>query len=175
MPFDFITYMEDVATRLKAIRHNPELKQEKFFKVSGIGAMEELFEKIGHAQFPALFVVDNPEGRLIDQNSSNLLDQQYYYFFVLQKVKTADSQSRKEANEACKIICRKIFSKMFRDKLAEQRDPGNRTTGLCNLNRGDISYKTVGPLGDNCHGIWASFTLLDSAGIHYDAEDWIDG
>ena len=172
MTFDIISYMEDVARRLKSIGHDPENKKSHFFKCSGITALEELMEKLTHAEYPALCVVDNPEGRLIDQTSSNLLDNQYYYFFVIDKAKINDANDRKATIDRCKVIYKKILSKMFRDQLAEQRERLQGGTGLRNLNRGDISYKAIGPLGDSCYGMWASFTLLNTTGIVYNEDDW---
>jgi hypothetical protein len=61
---------------------------------------------------------------------------------------------------------------MFRDKQAECRDPFTDPSGLKGLNRDSVSLKSVGPVADNCFGVWVSFTLTSESGIVYNADDW---
>lgn len=170
--FDFVAYMELLATGLKSLKHDAD-GQKHFYRVSSLVALDELLQGLNQAQFPALCVIDAPEGRFTDRDSSNLLDVQYYYFFVLQKADIDDAASRQLAISESRVIVRQLFGKMFRDRHNEQINPSLLPTyGLANLNRDSISYRAVGPIADNCYGLWASFTVTNSAGITYVDTDW---
>ncbi len=170
--FDFVTYMEMLATKLKSLKHDPETSKH-FFKVQSLINLDEVLQNLNSAQFPALCVIDSPEGRLMDKDSTNLLDLQYYYFFVIDKADIDDAASRKAAIDGSKAIIKQLLGRMFRDRASEQRNPlALPCYGLKNLNRDSLSYKAVGPIADNCYGMWASFTLLNGANINYNADDW---
>ena len=170
--FDFVPYMEILATKLKSIGHNAD-GSPHFFKVASLISLDELLQGLNQAQFPALCVIDAPEGRLIDRDSSNLLNLQYYYFFVIDKADVDDAASRNLAIVKCQSIVKQLLGRMFADKQAENRTPLlPAAAGLANLNRDSISYRAVGPIADNCYGVWASFTVLGNTGIKYDAADW---
>lgn len=172
--FNYVDYMQMLATANKLLHHDPE-GEKHFYRVSGLINLDELLQGLNAAAFPALFVVDSPEGRLVDRDSSNLLDTQYFYFFVLQKADIDDAASRETAISDSKTIIKQLLSRMFRDKTAEQRNPlVVPAYGIKNLNRDSISYKTVGPIGDSCYGMWCSFTLINYAGISYSAAEWED-
>ena len=172
--FNYADYMQLLATANKLLKHDPE-GEKHFYKVSSLINLDELLQGLNNAEFPALCLVDSPEGRLVDRDSSNLLDTQYFYFFVLQKADIDDASSRKAAIDHSKLIIKQLLSRMFRDKAAEQRNPMVVPCyGIKNLNRDSVSYKTVGPVADNCYGMWCSFTLTNYAGINYDASNWED-
>jgi len=171
MAFDFLTYMETVAKQLLAVSHTKN-GRKSCFRVGGISSMEELLQGMNKANFPAICVVDQPESRLIDRDSSNPLLLNYHYFFVLQHAASLDAASRSSAMKECSGIVSQILARMFRDKLAEYRDPLAGTTGLKGLNRDSISQKAVGPIADNCFGIWVSFTVTGESGIMYNEDDW---
>jgi len=170
--FNYVDYMQMLATANKLLKHDPE-GEKHFFKVSSLINLDELLQNLNQAEFPALCVVDEPEGKLVDKDISNLLDLQYYYFFVIDKAEIDDAASRKRAIDGSRIIMKQLFSRMFRDKLKEQQNALLVPSyGIRNLNRDSISYKAVGPIADNCFGLWASFTLLESSDIKYNADDW---
>lgn len=169
MIFDFIAYMQSIAENLLAINHSDSSKH--FFRVSGIAGMEEVLQNLSTAQFPAICVIDNTEGRMIDDNKGHVIDRQYYYFFVLNNSKSEDAISRHETITGCLDIGKQILAKILADYRAENRVFGN-DTGLMRLQTDSISYKAIGPLGDNCHGVWFSFSVINESGVKYDATAW---
>lgn len=175
MSFNFLSYMETLARQLVAVSHGVN-DRKSFFRVSGISAMEELFQGgLNKGSFPAICAIDQPESRLIDQQSSNLAMLSYYYFFVLQKADVASASSRSQAILESMAIARSILSRMFQEKETACRDSFSVHSGLRNLNRESVSFKAVGPLADNCFGVWVSFTVLSNADIKLNKEDWIPG
>ena len=170
--FNYADYMQMLATANKLLKHDPE-GEKHFYKVSSLINLDELLQGLNQAEFPALCLVDSPEGRLTDRDSSNLLDVQYFYFFVIDKAEMDDAASRKLAIDGSRTIIKQLLSRMFRDKVKEQQNSLlTPAYGIRNLNRDSISYKAVGPIADNCFGLWASFTLPESSDIKYNADDW---
>ena len=173
MTFDFLTYMENLAKKLVLISHGVNGKKS-FFRVSGISSMEELLQGwLNKGSFPALFAVDQPESRLMDRDSSNLLSLNYYYFFVLQKADIASASSRNSAIITSDGIARSILSQLFKDKSAASVNPFTNKTGLRNLNRDSISIKAVVPLADSCYWVWVSFTVINDPEIKFTQSEWI--
>ena len=171
--FDYVSYMEMLATQLKELQHVPD-QNRHFFKTASLVSLDELLQGLNQAEFPALCIVDSPEGKFTDRDSSNLLDLQYYYFFVLVKADIDDAGSRNTAISRSSDIAKKILSKMFRDKQNEYRNIwAEPCYGLAHLNRDSISYRAVGPIADNCYGLWCSFTVLTNTEIKFDASDWV--
>lgn len=167
--FDFITYMQALAESHKELSHSAANKC--FFRVSGIAQMEELLQNLSVAKFPALIVEDMPEGRYIDAVSDNVIDRRYFSFYVLHTAKIEDADDRSGAIAYCKEIVNSLISKMFRDFKNANVDFSD-ASGLRTLERNSISYRAVGPVGDNCVGIWVSFTVIDKTGVVYKETDW---
>jgi hypothetical protein len=112
-----------------------------------------------------LIVIDNLAGRFIDRRSDNLLVQPYYSFYLVKQVPRADADQQESTIKACTAVCKKILSKMFKDKREMQH-------GLTNLDRDSISYNQAGPLGHNWYGLNVNFTIIDDPEIVYSANDW---
>jgi len=170
MDFDFITYMSDVAEKLKEIQHS--LQNRRFHRVSSIANIEELLSNMGNTEGLQLLVVDAYDGRFIDNNSSNLLDSRLFTFYVVKNIQEAtDFDEKQEALKQCRLVSKKILSKLFLDKLTDSQ--AKTETGLRNLDRQSVRYLTVGPIGDNYHGIETIFTILEKPGIIFSEEDWL--
>lgn len=164
MAFEFKTYMLDTAVKLKAIGHTDN--HPKFFRVSGIGQLDELLSSLSKAQFPALIVEENHDGVLADRApSDNYLDTPYFVFYVVQHAAFEDHDAREAAKLNCKQLGFKIIGRMLRHKR-------RALFGLTFLNFRNINYQTIGPIGDNCYGTMFSFTVTDTADIAYIADDW---
>lgn len=163
--FDFIAYMRNVATKLKELQHTEDEKH--FTRIKGISALEEFLQNQRNLEGIQLVAVANKTGRFTE-SGDNLLDQPYYSFFVLKMVTVNDFDAQELAVNECEAIIKKIFSKMFREKI-QPNSP------LAGLQKASISYAQSGPWVHGWHGMMASFTLLDYPGIIYNADDWIDG
>ncbi len=162
--FNFIDYMCDCATNLKDIRHSAE--KPGYFRVTNITQLEELLQNLPDAQFPALIVNSSPEGVVGDfSNSDNILDHPTYLFYVVDKTTFGDIDSQVDAKANCKAIVLKILSKLIYDKRKQKN-------GLAFLQLGSIQYYAVGPIGDNCFGIGAEFSLYELLPVEYDPKDW---
>jgi hypothetical protein len=164
MIFNFKTYMLETAQKLKAIGHTDS--EKKFFRVSGIGQLDELLSNLGIAQFPALIVEENQDGVLADRApSDNYLDTPYFVFYIAEHVPLEDHDAREAAKLNCKLLGFKIIGRMLRHKRRGM-------FGLTFLNLRNVNYQTIGPIGDNCYGVMFSFTVSDTADIMYNADDW---
>lgn len=163
--FDFIAYMLDCATRLKAIGHtgaNP-----RFFRVSGLSGLEEYMQKLNEAQYPAMIVHDNQEGAVGDrQFSDNFMDIPYFVFYIVSRPEYGNADASEAAKKTCKAIGFKIIAKMLRDKR-------RGLNGLSFLNIDNIPYQTIGPIGDQAVGVMFSFTVSDQTDLLYNAADWL--
>jgi len=164
MTFDFITYMRDCATRMKDIGHTDATP--RFFRVSGIGQLDEMLSSLSQMQFPALLVHNNHDGSIGDRSTSNnYLDTPYYVFYVVEHAPLDDFDAHETVKANCKAIGLKILARMVRNK----RD---MLYGLTFLDFRNITYQTIGPIGDNCYGTMFSFTVSDTANLVYNASDW---
>lgn len=162
--FDFIPYMLDCATRLKAIRHTEE--NPRFFRVSGLAGLEEYLQRLSEAQYPCLLVHDNQDGNVGDTSTSdNFLDNPYYAFYVVTRPEFGNADESETAKKLCKSIGFKILARMKRDKR-------NQVNGLAFLRFSSIPYQTIGPIGDQAVGVMFSFTVTDQASLVYNDADW---
>jgi hypothetical protein len=166
--FDFIAYMRNVATKLKDIRHSSE--QTRFYRMSGIASLEEVLAKMTHGRFPAIVVEDSLEGRLVDQNSDNIQDREYYVFYIFDRVEFLNHDEREITKRKLRTIARKVKSKMLKDHLSDSNLQTSH--GLINLEAGSITYRNVGPVGDNLIGLAVSFTILENPNLKYNPDDW---
>ncbi len=166
--FDFISYMRQVATKLKAIRHSAT--ETRFYRMSGIASLEEVLAKMTHGMFPAIVVEDSLEGRLVDNVSNNILDRQYYVFYIFDRVEFLNHDDREATKRRLRTIARKVMSKLLKDHLSDDRL--QTQIGLMNLEPASFTYRNIGPVGDNLIGLAVSFTLLENPLLKYDAEDW---
>lgn len=164
MQFNFITYMRDCATRLKAIGHTEQTP--KFFRISSLAQLDELLSMISDIGYPALLIHDNMDGAIGDRSTSNnYLDIPNYTFYVVEHVSLNDHDAKQQVITNCKNIGLKILAKMKHDKL-------DLNQGLTFLQFDNIPYQTIGPIGDNCHGVMFTISVPNQAQITYNADDW---
>lgn len=164
--FNFLAYMLDCATRLKAIGHDDYTK--RFFRCSGIAGLEELLNSITDVSGRVLVVHNNQEGSVGDQvHSDNFLDSPYYVFYVLERVADYNDFDAEElAKENCKTTGFKILARMIREKRLG-------LNGLSFLDFSSIPYQNVGPVGINFHGVMFSFTVTyGNDKLIYNTNDW---
>lgn len=164
MAFEFKTYMLECAVKLKEIRHSEEKK--KFFRISGLGHLDELLSNLSKAQFPALVIEENHDGTIGDRSiSNNYMDTPYFVFYVVDHAPFDDHDARERIKLECKKTGLKILSRMLRHKIRGER-------GLMFLQFQSIPYQTIGPIGDNCYGTMFSFTVSDTANVVFNPDDW---
>lgn len=169
MSFNSVEYFENIARKMKAIRHTDS--SPKFFRASSARTLEELLNSGAVAQYPSIILFDKRDGKFEDRQSNNLQDRQFYQLLILQKSEQLDSDSRRQAIDESFSVCRKIISKMTKDWLEAQRIP-NIVDGLRNLDRDSMYYNTVGPFLDSLYGIEFVFTLKESVNTKYEESDW---
>jgi len=168
--FNFITYMENVAETLKDILHTEA--KPRFHKISNLAELEQLLQSGVETEGIQLLVLDNKEGGLIDNGSAGLFDDEYFIFYLLQNISVSDMDERSTVLSSLKATGKKILSKMFKDMHDDGNLPHDNRSGLYDLDRNSIRYITIGPIGDNYHGIQFSFTVADTFSYAYDSDDW---
>lgn len=161
--FDFISYFRDIAESLKEIQHTEEEKH--FSRVSSIAELGEFLANMRVAKGYQLILIDNLAGRFMDRRSDNLLVQPYFSFYLVKQVPREEYDEKETTLKACTAVCKKILSKMFKDKRENLQ-------GLTNLERESISYNQAGPFGHNWHGLNVNFTIIDDPDITYNENDW---
>ncbi len=164
--FDFIPYFKTIAETLKEIQSTAT--DNHFHRISAFGEMEEFLANSRNITGVQLVVLNKPSGRLDDSSASdNLLDRQFYTYYVLQKVEHGNFNEAQQVRDYCNLIARKIMSKMFIDKR-------NVANGLLNLDRSSFYYDAIGPVAHGYFGIMCSFSLYNPAGIAYNSDDWTE-
>jgi hypothetical protein len=162
--FDFLGYMLTCAQELKEILHSET--EKRYFRISGLTALEELLFNLSDACYPAIMVIDNCDGNITDRSpSDNIIDSPYYSFMVIAKTDFADHDLIASTKESCKSIGLKIISRMVRDKRI-------MANGLTFLNVSSISYSTFGPVADGIYGVSFSFIVQNAAPVTFSASHW---
>lgn len=165
--FNLTDYLLDVSEKLIELQHTENDKH--YSRVSSVVGLEEYLSNMTFNTGWQLIAVDTRSGRFDDGSySDNLIDSQLYSFYLVKALEHHNFDARQQLIKDCEVIVKKILSKMFYDK----REGLN---GLLDLQRGSISYDTIGPIGNNCHGLMVFFTVLDATDIAYNANDWLDG
>ena len=161
--FDFLTYMENVARKLKDIAHTDD--NRRFFRISGIAGIEEYLNELPDVNGTSLMVVENPEGNISDNRGNNFTDEPDFEFYVTKKYTYGDADERSKAKNDCKIIGQKIIAKMLKDKA-------DRVNGLDLLQLSRVPYFCVGPFGDSAIAVYFKFNVIQSANLVYNVNDW---
>jgi len=162
-PYNHHEYMEDAATKLKAIAHNSNAP--RFFKSTGLASLDELLSRIGSVRLPALISEDGSDQVITDNGSDNPLAKPYYTFYIIYPAKAADDSTIFTARSNALATAKKVISRM----RTHSRD---LQYGLKDLDFNTIRIMGVGPIGDNGHGVMVTFTLWEPADIYYNATDW---
>lgn len=168
MHFDFLTYMEDVATNLKAISHSASNK--RFFKVSGIDKLEELLMGLTKVKDNILVIEDNLEGKY-GENATSLLDNMYYTFYTATWARSDDAAAIAQAKVTAKSLKKKILAKMSRDKRLDQQGV-KQDKGLRNFDRASVYYRAIGPLANGFYGVMVNFIIAENPELTYNVSDW---
>ncbi len=164
-PFNFVPYFRTLAVNLKELQHTDADKH--FHRISSLPEMEEFLSSLSNLQGFQLIVLNKPSGRLDDASvSDNLLDRQFYTYYILKVATHGDYDEAEQARADCNAVARKIMSKMFIDKR-------NVVNGLLNLDRSSFYYDAIGPIAHGYIGFMCSFTLYNPAGIAYNEDDWL--
>ena len=153
--FNFALYMENLAAEHKLIRHGRD--NHRFYKMSSIGAMEEVLTRLLTSKTPAIGMNDTMEGRIIDNDGDNRVDRQLYTFYVFGRAALFDHEQRKQVVKEIKKIaadcCDRIIADHYRDFNFQS------SIGLRHLDVNSLSYRTLGALPDGLLAIVASFVV----------------
>lgn len=161
--FDFMQYMEEVASLLKETSHSEDNK--RFFRISGIAGLEEFLAQMPDNQYPAIMAVEQQDGSISDNHGDNFTDTPSHEFYVVQNYSFGSHEQRTIAKEKCKAIGQKILAKMLYDK-------SQKTHGLTFLQFKHIPYFTVGPFGDKVIAVYFKIENHQSANLVYNPNDW---
>ena len=162
--FDFISYMEnEIAKKLKDINHSEEAR--RFFRISGIAGLEEYIAELPEVDGVSLMVVENPEGRISDNQGDNFTDTPSYEFYIATKYEFNNHTARVAAKEQCKAVGQKILARMLRDSRL-------RLHGLTLMQFTDIPYFPIGPFGDQAIAVYFRFDVNQYSGLVYNENDW---
>lgn len=113
------------------------------YRISGLSELDEFLQNLRNIKFPAVLVEDTSDGFL--DLSQGSMSNGYYSFWVVQKARLNDSDSRIKAKQESMAFAMKIIKKMVEDS----REFDSPVYGL---DRSRIDYSQVGPIGGNCYG-----------------------
>ncbi len=119
---------------------------EHFARASSITELDEILAKLRSLKGFILVAIDSRDGNMGDRGHDHYRDEPHHRFYILQKVKLLDHDAKERALDDCKALGKKIIYKMLTDRT-------NGKNGLRFVDLSRIHYMTVGPIGDNCHGI----------------------
>ena len=163
--FNFNTYFKNIAISLKEQLHTES--NIHFNRISSITELEEFIANSRKLSGYQMLILDKDNGKLDDSSlSDNLIDRHFHSFFILKKAASGDFSEIEKTKSGCKIIAKKIMSKMFKDKR-------ECTNGLKDLQRSTFTYSSIGPLTHGYWGIMVNFTAYENANIIYETLDWI--
>jgi hypothetical protein len=90
-----------------------------------------------------------------------------YEFTVLLQTENGDARTVMAASNSCKLILKKIISKMMLDYEAS-------ANGLDALDPDSFKIEPVGPIRENFYGAALLFSLATGLDYRYNPEDWED-
>lgn len=169
MEFDFLNYMRNCAETLVDIQHD-ENSNHRFYRMTGLNALEEVLGKLLTAQVPAIGVIDSPDGRLSENNSDKIDERQYYIFLVMGRTYHGNFDAQEAEKRSLRTIALKIISKMKKDRDTDYSM--DTTTGLRNLNLNSVSYRFWDRLPDGLIALAVSFTVEQHNALTYNPDDW---
>lgn len=168
--YNHINYMREVAEKSKDIGHTSNAIH--FHRVSGLMALEEFLDNI--SQMPAgfhLLVEEDLTGGF--SGADNPLDHENYMFFLVKSIDINDHDAREKVKRDCKDLVKKIIGRMRSHWYTANKGLSD-DYGLRNLDTDNIFYQTIGPIGIDSYGIEVRFSIIEKAGIIYNANDWTD-
>lgn len=175
MEYDHITYMRGIATTLKSVQHvEGDETKKHFFRVSSVASMDELMQNLSGVSGFNLIVENIRMGRLIDNTSENILDNQSNVFMLLKQANNTDSDSVEQTKKDCEAEAWKILAKMRLDRRNDHKGDVAKT-GLRNMDFSTVYYQTVGPICDNMYGFMVTFNIAPPAAakLLFNANYWI--
>lgn len=168
MPFQLIPYMRQVATDLKEISHSDN--NVRFYRISGIEALEEVFTNVLTAGTPSIAAMENVSGRLLDNHSDKNDDQQFFAFFIMGRAPFMDHDERERVKTELKQILIRIMSRMKRDHESDYEL--ETSYGLRNFDINTVNYSFLPPLIDGVIALKVVFTLRDFLDLTYNPAHW---
>lgn len=163
MHYNHEEYFEDCATRYKRISHSPQ--KPRFFISLGLASMDGLINNLSSANYPCIIAEKGPDKRLRDNRSDNMMWQPFFSFLVLYPTEPGNEASVRTARDTAEADANRIISRMVMEARSNLK-------GLALLNEESIHVQGVGPLGDCAHGAMVTFTLLESANLIFNNDDW---
>lgn len=168
--FDFISYLADISERHQDILHRTS--EPHFFRVAGIGQMDQFIQQINKASSPAICIDVNPDGQIISSLPNNSVDIPVYRFYVLKYADAGDFTVIETAKKEAKTLGLKILAKLGYDNYQASINEIDNGLKYLDLN---FQYQVVGPIAQNWFGCMFSFRLQQSAidtGMVYDSDEY---
>lgn len=152
---EFVSYFEQVATKLKAIGHDEPNGSIRFAR------MEEVLNKIrSDLEFVPGMVIKNESGSVQGLGKGNLVELHRCAFMILQHCPNDDYTVYQQAFNDSFEIGRKILGKMAKDKT-------DCIGIMLHLDLNSISWQKIGPVYDNCYGYEFTFSITEKASCAY--------
>ncbi len=165
---NFTQYMRTLAEKSTYIQHSESDK--RFYRMSGLKSFEEVLTNLLRAKTPAVAVDDSLEGKLYYNNFDNLLNRQYFSFFVLGKASLLNHDQREETLQQLKDISLAFSLKIIADSKTDFAQKTN--FGLRLVDPSSFSYRTINNLPEGIIAIAVSFVLDSPLNAVIDQNVW---
>ncbi len=156
--FDFLSYAEVLAGRLKAVGHSEG--HRRFFHSFGLEDLVFFTDRLSSLDGFVMIAVDGHESESTDNRADALADTRHYGIIICRNTVADDPASISSAFADADRLCREVRNRM----LHELRPYISR----------DTEINGIGPIGDNFYGCLLSFTVEDTEGFAIDQTQWED-
>lgn len=165
----FEEYFEDMAIHNKAIAHTPESR--RFARLNIEEVLSGMRGDLDLSNW--CLILEMYEGRLSENNSDNIMDNQASAFMVIKSVTQGDFSQERLTLKDAKIIAFQFLKKIRKDARVFPKTEANRYNGLVkNFDINTVGYNKVGPVFDNCFGFRIEFSFSESISMAYDPNDF---
>ena len=156
--FDFISYAEGLARRLKAVGHTDD--RRRFFTSFGLEDLVSFTDRLSSLEGFVMIAVDGHESESADNRADALDETRHYGVIICRNTVSDNPASVSSAFAESDRLCRVVRNRM----LHELRPRISR----------DTEINGIGPIGDNFYGCLLSFSMGETEGFANDQTEWED-
>lgn len=161
--YNHYAYCEDIARRLKPIKHTD--KKPKFFTAAGQEDLPDLEARMSEISGILFIAINGTESTFDWKNSDNLMEQPSYLFAIIEQTEVGDSRTIHPAQQHCKLLAMAVISQMMQDYH-------NQKNGMDLLDPSSFEMKGFGPVKENFYGVLVGFSFNQGTNYEIDPTLW---
>lgn len=161
--YNHLQYGQNLVTLMKLFQYKPD---KSYFRAPNSDTLQSISNRLSEINYPVMVAVDGKDSDFSDNEAEVLLEKPQYFFMILLPADNNDPDNIMAVQETAKQNIMQVIARMMYDKRKE-------LNGLGALLIDSFVVRSIGPMGDNLHGVVFGFNVEAGTSYKLNSDFWV--